>query len=91
VVFSAALRELILPMVRAGAVQALHVKANNVDHSVRNIDMFKTAEDLFPRDFRSSSAQHLSLGAQHQFPPNRTAGVDLVFDTRSTRCCGDWT
>jgi hypothetical protein len=30
-------------MVRAGAVQALHVQANNVDHSARNIDMFKTA------------------------------------------------
>jgi hypothetical protein len=77
--FSAALLESILPMIRAGTVQALHVNPNNVDLSVRNIDLFKTAEDLFPRDFRAASAQHLSLGARRQFSPDLTAGVDLVF------------
>ena len=49
--FSGNLLTAILPLIRASAIQQLNVNPNNTDLSVRNIDVFKTASDLFVQDF----------------------------------------
>ena len=56
--FSGSLLSALLPLIRTGAIQQLHVNANNTDLSVRNVDVFKTATDLFVRDFVPAQAQH---------------------------------
>ena len=76
--FSGAILNVTLPLVRAGAVRQLHINPNNAELTVRNIDVFKTGTDLFVRDFVPSSAQHLSLGAQHQFRTDTVVTADLV-------------
>ena len=40
--FSGNILNAILPLIRASAVQQLHVNPDNTDLSVRNIDVFKT-------------------------------------------------
>ena len=60
--FSGTLLNLILPAVRAAAIQQLHVNPNNTDLTLRNIDVFKTGSDLFVQDFVPAQAQHLSVG-----------------------------
>jgi hypothetical protein len=46
---------------------------------VRNIDVFKTATDLFVRDFVPAQAQHLSLGLQRQVRTDFAISADLVY------------
>jgi hypothetical protein len=77
--FSGADVAAILPLIRTAAAQALHINPNNTDLTVRNIDVFKTGTDLFTQDFVPGSAQHLSLGAQHQFTTNTVITADLVY------------
>jgi hypothetical protein len=77
--FSGALLSLLLPLIRAEAIQQLHVNAENTDLSVRNLDVFKTATDLFVRDFVPAQAQHLSLGVQRQVKTDFAVTADLVY------------
>ncbi len=77
--FSGNLLTAILPLVRASAIQQLNVNPNNTDLSVRNIDVFKTASDLFVPDFVPAQAQHLSLGAQRQVTSDFAVTADFVF------------
>jgi len=77
--FSGAVLEVLLPLIRAGATQQLHVNRNNTDLSIRNIDVFKTGTDLFMRDFVPSSAQHLSIGVQRQVTSDFAVTADFVY------------
>jgi hypothetical protein len=77
--FSGAALNVILPLVRAGAAQALGVNLNHRDLTLRNIDVFKTGSDLFVRDFVPGSAQHLSLGFQRQFRTDIALTADFVY------------
>jgi hypothetical protein len=77
--FSGTLLNLILPLVRATAIQALHVNPNNTDLSIRNIDVFKTGTDLFTRDFVPSSAQHASIGIERQITSDFAITADFAF------------
>jgi hypothetical protein len=76
--FSGAALTAILPAVRAGAVRQFHVNANNTDLRIRNVDVFKTATDLFPPDFVPAHAQHLSVGVQRQIRSDFAVTADLV-------------
>jgi len=77
--FTGSLLNLILPLVRASATQQLHVNPNNTDLSIRNVDVFKTATDLFVDDFVPSSAQHLSIGVQRQITSDFAITADFAF------------
>ena len=78
-VFSGNLLNTLLPLIRASAIQTLHVNPNNTDLSVRNIDVFKTGTDLFVADFVPSSAQHLSVGIQRQVTSDFAVTADFVY------------
>ena len=67
------------PLVRASAIQQLHVNPNNTDLTLRNIDVFKTASDLFVDDFVPAQAQHLSLGVQRQVTSDFAVTADFAF------------
>src|ERR1035441_8714985 len=77
--FSGNLLNLILPLVRSSAIQQLHVNPNNTDLTLRNIDVFKTASDLFVPDFVPAQAQHLSLGVQRQVTSDFAVTADFAF------------
>jgi hypothetical protein len=69
----------VLPFIRALATQEAQINPNNTSLSVRNIDLEKAATDLFPRDFVPDSAQHVSLGVQHQLTSDFVVSADLVY------------
>lgn len=48
------------------------------DLSVRNIQIGKTATDLYPLDFPVQHALHMSLGVQRELPGNMVLGAELV-------------
>jgi hypothetical protein len=77
--FSGNILTAILPLVRASAIQQLHVNPNNTDLTLRNIDVFKTASDLFVDDFVPAQAQHLSLGMQRQVTSDFAVTADFAF------------
>jgi hypothetical protein len=68
-----------LPLIRALVTQEAQLNPDNANLSVRNIDLEKAATDLFPRDFVPDSAQHLTLGSQHQFRSDFIVSADLVY------------
>ena len=78
-VFSGNLLNTLLPLIRAAAIQTLHVNPNNTDLSVRNIDVFKTGTDLFVDDFVPSSAQHVSVGVERQVTSDFAVTADFVY------------
>ena len=69
----------ILPLVRTSATQQFHVNPDNTDLTLRNIDVFKTATDLFVDDFVPAQAQHLSLGVQRQLTSDFAVTADFAF------------
>jgi hypothetical protein len=48
------------------------------DLSVRNIQIGKTATDLYPHEFPVQHALHMSLGVQRELPGNLVLGAELV-------------
>ncbi len=48
------------------------------DLSVRNIQIGKTATDLYPLEFPVQHALHMSLGIQRELPGNMVLGAELV-------------
>jgi hypothetical protein len=77
--FTGGLLAFILPLVRSSVTDQLHVNPNNTDLSVRNVDVFKTATDLFVPDFVPSVAQHLSIGVQRQVTRDFAITADFAF------------
>jgi hypothetical protein len=77
--FSGAITNLLLPLIRAAAIDTLHLNPNNADLSVRNVDVFKTATDLFMRDFVPASAQHVSIGIERQITHDFAVTADFAF------------
>jgi hypothetical protein len=77
--FSGGLLNTLLPLIRASAIQTLHVNPTNTDLTIRNIDVFKTGTDLFVTDFVPPDAQHLSIGVQRQLTSDFAVTADLAF------------
>ena len=48
------------------------------DLSVRNIQIGKTATDLYPHEYPVQHALHMSLGIQRELPGNMVLGAELV-------------
>jgi hypothetical protein len=61
-----------------GALQAQLAPTNLDDLSVRNIQLGKTATDLYPREFPVQHALHMSLGIQRELPGNMVLGAEVV-------------
>ena len=61
-----------------GAVQAALAPRSPEDLSVRNIQIGKTAADLYPLEFPVQHALHMSLGVQRELAGNMVLGVELV-------------
>jgi len=61
-----------------GAVQAALAPRSPDDLSVRNIQIGKTAADLYPLEFPVQHALHMSLGVQRELPGNMMLGVEFV-------------
>jgi hypothetical protein len=61
-----------------GAVQAALAPRSPDDLSVRNIQIGKTAADLYPLEFPVQHALHMSLGVQRELPGNMVLGVEFV-------------
>ena len=59
-------------------VQAALAPRNPDDLSVRNIQISKTAADLYPLEFPVQHALHMSLGVQRELPGNMVLGVEFV-------------
>jgi len=78
-IFTGGFVNLLLPTIRSTAIQELHINPDNTDLSVRNVDVFKTATDLFARDFVPAQAQHLSIGIHHQFNSHISINSDFAF------------
>jgi hypothetical protein len=77
--FSGGLLNTLLPLVRSLASQQLRLNPNNTDLSVRNVDVFKTATDLFVRDFVPTQAQHVSAGFQRSVTARFAVSADFVY------------
>jgi hypothetical protein len=60
-----------------GALQAALAPRGD-DLSVRNIQIGKTATDLYPLEFPVQHALHMSLGIQRELPGNMVLGAELV-------------
>ncbi len=77
--FTGSLLTALLPLIRGVAVTQLQINPDNTDLSVRNVDVFKTATDLFVRDFVPIQAQHASAGIQHRMSPGFAVSADFVY------------
>jgi hypothetical protein len=61
-----------------GAVQAALAPRSPDDLSVRNVQIGKTAADLYPLEYPVQHALHMSLGVQRELPGNMVLGVEVV-------------
>ena len=61
-----------------GALQAQLAPSNLNDLSVRNIQLGKTATDLYPKEYPVQHALHMSLGVQRELPGNMVLAVEGV-------------
>jgi hypothetical protein len=60
------------------AVQAQLAPKNLNDLSVRNIQLSKTAGDLYPHEYPVQHSIHMNIGVQHELPGNMIVAVDFV-------------
>ena len=60
------------------ALQAQLAPTNLNDLSVRNIQLGKTATDLYPHEYPVQHALHMSLGVQRELPGNSVLSVEFV-------------
>jgi hypothetical protein len=60
-----------------GALQA-QLAPRGDDLSIRNIQLGKTATDLYPLEYPVQHALHMSLGIQRELPGNMVLGAELV-------------
>ena len=61
-----------------GAVQAALAPRSPDDLSVRNIQIGKTATDLYPLEYPVQHALHMSLGVQRELPGNMMLSAEFV-------------
>ncbi len=61
-----------------GALQAQLAPRDLNDLSVRNIQLGKTATDLYPHEYPVQHALHMSLGVQRELPGNMVLGAEVV-------------
>ena len=60
------------------ALQAQLAPTNLNDLSVRNIQLSKTAGDLYPAEYPVQHSIHMNLGVQRELPGNMVLGVEFV-------------
>ena len=60
------------------AVQAQLAPKDLNDLSVRNIQLSKTAADLYPHDYPVQHSVHMNIGIQRELPGNMMVAVDFV-------------
>jgi hypothetical protein len=60
------------------AVQAQLAPKNLNDLSVRNIQLSKTAGDLYPHEYPVQHSIHMNIGVQRELPGNMILAVDFV-------------
>ncbi len=56
-----------------------HIGEPSADLTVRNVDMFKQAQDLIPRDFPMPYGIHLNAGLQRELARDLVLSADFVF------------
>jgi hypothetical protein len=61
-----------------GALQAQLAPKDLNDLSVRNIQLSKTAADLYPHDYPVQHSVHMNIGLQRELPGNMMVAVDFV-------------
>jgi hypothetical protein len=61
-----------------GGLQAALAPRDPADLSVRNIQIGKTAADLYPLEYPVQHALHASVGVQRELPGNMVLGVEFV-------------
>ena len=67
-----------IPAFYAGA-QAELGPPNNTSLAVRNINVFKTGEELLAHNFRAPYSEHVSIGVQHEVRPDFVVTADFVY------------
>jgi Carboxypeptidase regulatory-like domain len=60
------------------AVQAQLAPKNLNDLSVRNVQLGKTADDLYPHEYPVQHSVHMNIGIQRELPGNALLAVDFV-------------
>ena len=66
-----------LPGLRAQVQQTLG-NPHNTDLSIRNVDLFKTADQLLPSNYPLPYAEHFSVGVQRVLTANTVLDVNLL-------------
>jgi hypothetical protein len=61
-----------------GALQAQLAPTNLNDLSVRNIQLGKTATDLYPLEYPVQHSIHMNIGVQRELPGNMVLGAEYV-------------
>lgn len=61
-----------------GAITAAAAPKNLNDLTVRNIQINKSAAQLYPKDYPVQHSYHMNLGVQHQFGRDMVLNVDYV-------------
>jgi len=77
--FTGAILNSILPIVRAGVAQQVNFNPNNTNLAVRTIDFAKSGTELIANDFTPDSGQHLSIGVQRQIKSDFAISADFVY------------
>ena len=68
----------LLPIFYAGA-QAELGPPGNTSLAIRNINVFKTGEELLAQDFRPPYSEHVSIGIQRELRTDLVLSADFVF------------
>ncbi len=78
----------VLPGIR-NQIRGLLGDPYNTDLSVRNVDLFKSADQLLPSDYRLPYSEHFSLGMQRQITSDMVLDADFVFKQFMHEDAGD--
>jgi hypothetical protein len=62
-----------------GDAQAELGPPNNTNLAVRNINVFKTGEELLAHNFRAPYSEHVSIGVQHELRTDLVVTADFVY------------
>jgi len=67
-----------LPGIRA-QIQQMLGDPNNTNLAIRNMDLFKTAEELLPEDYPLPYSEHLNIGVQRSLTQDMVLDVNFLF------------
>jgi carboxypeptidase family protein len=76
--FSGAELVSLIPKFYTGA-QAELGPPNNTSLAIRNINVFKTGEELLAHNFRAPYSEHVSIGVQHELRTDLVVTADFVY------------